>query len=123
MEAFTASRVIPLEKNPGVRPIGVGEVLRCIVGKSISWILKEDIQEAAGILQTCAGYEEGAEAAMRDIFHSEDTEGVILIYASNAFNSLNRQAALHNIQILCPTLSTYVINIYRQSTCLFITGG
>ena len=60
---------------------------------------------------------------MRDIFHSEDTEGVILIDASNAFNSLNRQVALHNIQMLCPTLSTYVMNIYRQSTRLFIIGG
>ena len=27
LEAFTASRVIPLDKNLGVRPIGVGEVL------------------------------------------------------------------------------------------------
>ena len=84
LEAFNASRVIPLDKNPGVRPIGVGEVLRRIVGKSISWVLKEDIQEAAGTLQTCAGYKGGAEAAihaMRAIFHSEDTEGVILIDA------------------------------------------
>ena len=126
LEASTASRVIPFDKNPGVRLIGVGEVLRRIVGKSISWVLKEDIQEAAGTLQTCAGYKGCAEAvihAMRDMFHSEDKEGVILIDASNAFYSLNRQVALHNIQILCPTLWTYVINIYRQSMCLFITGG
>ena len=50
LEAFNASRVIPLDKNPVVRPIGVGEVLRRIVGKSISWVPKEDIQEAAGAL-------------------------------------------------------------------------
>ena len=126
LEAFNGSRVIPLHKNPGVRPIGVGEVLRSIVGKSVSWVLKEDMQEAAGTLQTCAGYKGGAEAtkhAMREIFHSEDTERVTPIDASNAFNSLNRQVASHNIQILCPTLSTYVIKSCGQSTCLFITGG
>ncbi|CAM1327174.1 Uncharacterised protein r2_g3615 [Pycnogonum litorale] len=28
LQAYTASRLIPLDKNPGLRPIGVGEVLR-----------------------------------------------------------------------------------------------
>ena len=36
-----------------------------------------------------------------------------LVDASNAFNSLNRNAALHNIQILCPQFSTILINTYR----------
>ena len=33
LEAFIACRLIPLNKNPGLRPIGVGEVLRRIAGK------------------------------------------------------------------------------------------
>ena len=42
LEANTAGKLIPLNKNPGeeevpiVRPIGVGEVMRRIVGKAIS---------------------------------------------------------------------------------------
>ena len=55
LESYTSCRLIPLNKNPGVRPIGVGEVLRRIVGKSIAWVLKDDIQEAAGPLQTATG--------------------------------------------------------------------
>ena len=35
----------PLDKNPGLRPIGVVEVLRRIIGKSISSVLKEDIKQ------------------------------------------------------------------------------
>ena len=33
LEAFIACRLIPLNKNPGLRPIGAGEVLRRIAGK------------------------------------------------------------------------------------------
>ena len=36
LEAFTSGRLIPLDKNPGIRPIGVGEVLRRIVGKRLA---------------------------------------------------------------------------------------
>ena len=39
LEAFTAYRLIPLHKKPGLRPIGVGEVLRRIAGNVIIMIL------------------------------------------------------------------------------------
>ena len=126
IEAFLSCRLIPLNKNPGVRPIGIGEVLRRIVGKVIGWVLKEDIQEAAGPLQSAAGLKGGAEAAlhsMREIFNAQDTETVILVDASNAFNSLNRMVALHNIRILCPAFSTVLINTYREPSRLIISGG
>ncbi|KAG1679220.1 putative phosphoenolpyruvate synthase [Nymphon striatum] len=47
----------------------------------------------------------------------------ILVDASNAFNSMNRAAALHNIRITCPSISTNLINTYRHPTRLFISGG
>ena len=48
---------------------------------------------------------------------------MLLIDANNAFNALNRQAALHNIQVQCPIIATYAINTYRLSARLFITAG
>ncbi|MCH2416854.1 MAG: hypothetical protein MK195_08855 [Acidimicrobiales bacterium] len=60
---------------------------------------------------------------MRDIFAEEETDAVLLIDASNAFNSLNRQALLHNIRYLCPPLSTYVRNCYGTPARLFVAGG
>ena len=128
---YTASRLIPLNKTPGeadpqVRPIGVGEVLRRIVGKTISWALSDDIQAAGGSLQVSTGLKGGSEAAihaMKEIFDQESAEAVILVDAENAFNKLNRQAALHNMQYLCPPFATILINTYRTPTRLFISGG
>ena len=126
IDALVCCNLIPLNKNPGVRPIGVGEILRRIIGKAIGWTLKSDVQTAAGPLQVATGVESGAEAAihaMRDIFESDDCEAVVLVDASNAFNAMNRQVALHNVQYLCPYISTILINYYRNSSRLIINNG
>ena len=111
IEAFVSCRLVPLDKNPGIRPIGIWEVLRRIIGKILSHHCKDEIKEAAGPLQTCAGHGAGAEAAihsMRSIFEQEETDAVLLIDAGNAFNCLNRNVALHNIQITCPIVAMYL---------------
>ena len=127
LEAYIACRLIPLEKAPsGIRPIGIGEVLRRIVGKAIVTEIKGDIMESAGSLQLCAGQKAGCEAAahaMREIYAEESTDAVLFVDASNAFNSMNRQALLHNIQYLCPAMSTYLRNCYNTPSRLFIAGG
>ena len=85
------------------------------MGKTVSGFLKEEIKEAAGPLQVCAGHNAGAEAAihaMSQVFDEEGTDGILLIDASNAFNQMNRSAALHNIQIMCKEMALYVINTY-----------
>ena len=104
LEGYTACRLIPLDKNPGVRPIGMGEVLRRIIGKTISTMFKEQIKEAAGSLQVCAGHSSGAKAsvlAMSQVFEEDGTDAVLLIDATSAFNQMNRAAAMHNIRITC----------------------
>ena len=64
LEAFSPCRLIPLDKNPGFRPIGVGEVLRRIIRKTVSSFLKEEIKEAAGLLQVSAGHNAGVDGAI-----------------------------------------------------------
>ena len=61
--------------------------------------------------------------AMQNIFETADTDAVLLIDASNAFNFLNRAASLHNIRVLCPVMSTYAISTYREPARLSIIGG
>ena len=124
LSPFLACPLIALDKNPGVHPIGICETARRIIAKAILSFTKGYIQEAAGSFQLCAGQCAGAEAAvhaMRESFTNPNTEAVLLVDASNAFNSLNRQAALHNIRHLCPPIVTTLINTYRDPT-LFIDG-
>ena len=126
IESFVACRLIPLDKNPGLRPIGVGEVFRRIAGKTVVSILHSDVINSVGSIQVCAGHEAGCEAAihaMHSIFKEEETEAVLLVDAANAFNSINRQVFLHNISIICPSISTYVTNCYRIPSRLFVIGG
>ena len=123
LTAFIASRLIPLDKQPGVRPIGISEIARRIISKAILSVTKSDIQSAVGPLQLCAGQDAGVEAAVhaiRMIFESESTEGVLLVDASNAFNSLNRAATLRNVQVLCPCLAPALTNIYQMNAELFV---
>ena len=74
----------------------------------------------------CAGHESGSEAAihaLREIFEHDNSDAVLLVDASNAFNALNRATALHNIIVLFPSIATYAINTFREPSRLFIVGG
>ena len=125
LEAFLASRVIALDKCPGVRPIGIGEAICRIIGKAISITLKYDIQDAVGPVQLCASHDGGCEAAihaMHQLFNLPHTNAVIQVDASNAFNSLNRQTALRNVLYLCPSIAKVLINSYRSDVNLYING-
>ena len=122
LNEYIACRLVPLDKGltkdgtPGVRPIGIGEVLRRIVGKLLVGIIKDDIVSAAGPLQTCTGLRAGIEAAihaMRKAFENNNTEAILLVDAENAFNKLNREVALQNIKQLCPPFYRYLHNTYQ----------
>ena len=107
-------------------PNGVGEVIPRIIGKSVTKVTKREVMDASGSLQVCAGQKSGSEAAipaMRKIFEADETDAALLVDAWNAFNSLNRAAALHNVRVICPAIAIYVINAYRVPARLFVVGG
>ena len=62
--------------------------------------------------QLCAGHESGCEAAVHAMAHvfnhpNNDTQ----YYPVDAFNSQNRQVALHTVMNLCSTLAVILTNI------------
>ena len=119
---FLSCQLIALNKRPGVRPIGVCKVTRRIVAKAI----RDDIEEKCGYLEKCSGFPAGLGAAihaMQEIQSDKSTEGILLVDARNAFNNLNRKAALHYVRHLCPALATCLLNCYQVPCRLFVAGG
>ena len=119
--AYTSSRLVPLDKNPGVRPVGIGEVVRRIVGKAILRVFSADIRRVAGGDQLCVGQRAGIESAIHELrtsFNSSNEQCLLQIDADNAFNSLNRSLLLHNIEKICPLLKVILLNTYRKDSFL-----
>jgi len=126
LEALLAGRLIPLDKQPGVRPIAVGEVPRRIIGKAIMSVIEKDVVRVTTPLQLCVGVPSACEvavAALRSFFGSDDADAVLLVDASNAFNSMNRDVALHNIPRVCPPAGRIFRNTYQAGVNLYVDGG
>ena len=88
-----------------MRPIGIGEVIRRIIGRSITECIKTDHKLLGSNYQLCLGQKcriEYAIHALRDAYQKDENQGILLIDAENAFNSLNRELALKNVANFCP---------------------
>ena len=121
--AFTSSRLKAIDKQPGVRPIAIGELPRRIISKAILSVVRLGALEIAGSVLLCAGQEAGCKTAvhaMRAILEGECTQTVILVNAQNAFNLLNQQLALLNIHRICPSITPVLTNLYRRDANMYV---
>lgn len=83
------NRVIANIKDPGLRPVGVGEMVRRIVVKAVMTVTCEAVQKAVGALQLCRGRPaevKSAIHAMRGFLTDNQIDGILLIDADNALN-------------------------------------
>ena len=119
-----ACRLIALDKHSGIRPIGVGNSSTNHFQSSVGHCWTR-YSGCFGLPAVVWGQIAGIEAAVhatRAAFGSEESQAALLVDATNAFNTLNRQVALHNIRRLCPPIATILINSYRRPTELFMDG-
>ena len=54
-----------LLSSTGVRPIGIGELPRRIIARAVLSVLRDDVQDAAGSVQLCAGQIAGSTGLSR----------------------------------------------------------
>ena len=105
IRALKAKKLIALDKCPGIRPIGIGDVADRLCAKVMIDITGDDVQAECLADQLCSGIKAGIEGAIHafsSMFDelSNDGWGLLLMDASNAFNSVNRAAAIWNSRIL-----------------------
>ena len=80
IRTLVASCLIALDKCPGVRPIGIGEILRRIIGKTVCLATCLDAALVCGSDQLCAGLQAGIEGAihgMNELFSTHQDQGTV----------------------------------------------
>ena len=93
--------------------------LRRVVGKAVCMAARIDIEDLCDVDQLRGGLRSGIESAvhaMNDLFsqHNDSVLGwdVLLVDASNTFNSLNRSALLRNAPVLWP-VTRYLVPVHK----------
>ena len=59
--ALMSCRLMEIDKRPGVRPVGIGEMLRQALAKLVMRAAGDQVKTACGNLQLCVGLEAGIE--------------------------------------------------------------
>ena len=65
--ALMSCRLIALDKQPGVRPLGIGEIWRRAIAKCALRACGADAKAACGSTNLCAGLEAGIEGALHSV--------------------------------------------------------
>ena len=127
IKALFSCRLIALDKQPGVRPIGIGETLRRLLGKAVADLTGDDLAYAFGSEQLAGGVSCGIEGSihgLRELFEKKSSNGfgLLLLDAKNAFNSINKSSALLNARTLWSRASTFLYNSYQESSKLVLSN-
>ena len=67
--ALMACRLVALDKRPGLRPMGIGEMLRRALAKLVMRAAGDQAKTACGNFQLCAGLKAGIEGATHAVGH------------------------------------------------------
>ena len=104
-----SGRLIALDKQPGIRLVGLGETWRRRMARCLLRVAGQEAKAACGTTQLTGGMKAGIEGAihvMRVLWEEHQTEEdwrFLLIDAHNTFNEENRTAMLWAVRNECPS--------------------
>ena len=127
--AFMSGRLIALDKNPGVDPVGVRETWWSIFSKIVLKVMGLEATMAFQDDQLCVGPKAGIDGtvhgvqSLRDKNLSTEEWFLKLVDAKNAFNKINRVRMLWTVRHLWPSGAHFVFNRYRHWSSIVLRNG
>ena len=124
--ALMSVRLIALDKQPGIRTVGVGETWRRMMVKCLLRVAGPKAKAACGTTQLLGGVEAGIEGAIHAMLvlwkehRTKEDWGFLLIDARNSFNEENRTAMLWAVRSEWPSGSQFMFNCYRHWATLVV---
>ena len=124
--AIMSGRLIALDKQPGVRTVGVGETWRRLMTKCLIWVTGQESKAACRTKQLAGDVEAGIEGGIHAMCvlcqenSQEEDWGFLLIDAQNAFNEENRTTMLWAIWHEWPSGSQLTFNCYLHWATLVV---
>ena len=101
IRALMSNRLIALDKKPGVRPIGIGQIWQRLMAKTMVPIAGPIATDTCGTDQLCAGLKAGIEGGAAQFWKkmaSEPDFGFFLANAMNAFNFVSQVITIWNVR-------------------------
>ena len=126
---FMSGRMIAIDKQSGVRPVGVGKKWRLIFTKIILKVTGTEATTAGQDDPLCDGLKAGIDDAIHGVQAlwdenlSTEEWGFILVDAKNAFNDINCTGMLWTVRHLWPSGSCFAFNCYRHWSLLVLRNG
>ena len=115
---FFGAKLIALIKiEGGLRPIAIGNTLRCIASKCAGSKALSERQNFFGNVQVGCGTKRGAAHSFRNLIERDDNPKCTVLLKLDfkyAFNSLNRETMLNHVYSNCPELYDYTQCTYGK---------
>ena len=127
--AFMTSRLIALDKQPGVRPVDVGETWRFIFANILLKVTGPEETTKCQDDQLCARLKAGIVGAIHGVQALWDenlsTEECIFLHVNtkNAFNEHTKVGMLRTMRHLWTSGAHFVFNCYRHWSSLVLWNG
>jgi hypothetical protein len=121
---LAACQLVPLPKGvTDIRPIAIPHLARKIAEKCMAEIFAGDFERHFRGLQFGVATPNGMEKIIHEMAEAKKSNpenDIILLDSENAFNNMDRDAAIQEIKSAFPEILPYVLSTYNQSTNLFL---